>query len=188
MSTIWGDATGIHDDFGTPTDVEEWLEAVGSDHDGARASASDLADAVRLRDAVRRVAAERTGDTRPAATSPISDVDEAIDVINSAASRARSPQLVRSGADLSVGAGGEVAPIGAALAEIARSSIALLGGEGTMKACACYAPGCVLYFVKSHPRREWCSVTCGNRARAARHYERVREERTTEHSAIKPAE
>jgi CGNR zinc finger len=39
---------------------------------------------------------------------------------------------------------------------------------------ACHAPGCVLYFVKSHPRRAWCSEACGNRARAARHYERVR--------------
>ena len=32
---------------------------------------------------------------------------------------------------------------------------------------ACYAPGCVLYFMKTHPRREWCSVACGNRVRAA---------------------
>ncbi|MFI6847287.1 CGNR zinc finger domain-containing protein [Kitasatospora sp. NPDC050467] len=34
-------------------------------------------------------------------------------------------------------------------------------------------PGCVLYFVKKHPRREWCSAGCGTRARAARHYERT---------------
>ncbi|HEY0690395.1 MAG TPA: CGNR zinc finger domain-containing protein [Kribbella sp.] len=26
--------------------------------------------------------------------------------------------------------------------------------------------------MKDHPRREWCSTTCGNRARAARHYAR----------------
>jgi predicted RNA-binding Zn ribbon-like protein len=32
----------------------------------------------------------------------------------------------------------------------------------------------VLYFVKTHPRREWCSVACGNRVRAARHYQRGR--------------
>ena len=35
-----------------------------------------------------------------------------------------------------------------------------------------HAPGCVLYFIKDHPRREWCSTACGNRARAARHYAR----------------
>ena len=39
---------------------------------------------------------------------------------------------------------------------------------------ACGAPGCILLFVKDHPRREWCSNACGNRARQARHYERVR--------------
>jgi predicted RNA-binding Zn ribbon-like protein len=39
---------------------------------------------------------------------------------------------------------------------------------------ACLAPGCVVYFIKNHPRREWCSAGCGNRARSARHYQRHR--------------
>jgi predicted RNA-binding Zn ribbon-like protein len=52
--------------------------------------------------------------------------------------------------------------------------VALLGGEDAARLRACYAPGCVLYFIKTHPRREWCSVACGNRVRAARHYQRVR--------------
>ncbi|WP_225993278.1 CGNR zinc finger domain-containing protein [Actinomadura rudentiformis] len=39
---------------------------------------------------------------------------------------------------------------------------------------ACLAPGCVLYFLKNHPRREWCTAACGNRARGARHYRRHR--------------
>ncbi|TDD75102.1 CGNR zinc finger domain-containing protein [Actinomadura rubrisoli] len=38
----------------------------------------------------------------------------------------------------------------------------------------CPAPRCVLYFIKRHPRQEWCSVACGNRARAARHYHQHR--------------
>jgi predicted RNA-binding Zn ribbon-like protein len=33
-----------------------------------------------------------------------------------------------------------------------------------------------LYFVKRHPRREWCSAGCGNRARVARHYHRHRKD------------
>ncbi|MFE9171012.1 CGNR zinc finger domain-containing protein [Streptomyces kebangsaanensis] len=40
---------------------------------------------------------------------------------------------------------------------------------------ACTAPRCVRYFVKSHGRREWCKPSCGNRARAARHYRRRRQ-------------
>ncbi|HEY5833083.1 MAG TPA: CGNR zinc finger domain-containing protein [Streptomyces sp.] len=40
---------------------------------------------------------------------------------------------------------------------------------------ACPAPRCVRYFVKQHPRREWCRPSCGNRARVARHSARRRE-------------
>jgi len=58
------------------------------------------------------------------------------------------------------------------LSSIAHQSIDLLVGEDRVNLRACYAPGCVLYFVKDHPRREWCSHACGNRARAARHYRR----------------
>jgi predicted RNA-binding Zn ribbon-like protein len=54
------------------------------------------------------------------------------------------------------------------------SGIELLSGSAAASLRACRAPGCVLYFVKTHPRREWCSVASGNRTRAARHYERVR--------------
>ena len=54
------------------------------------------------------------------------------------------------------------------------SAVGLLGGADAARLRACYAPGCVLYFVKTHPRREWCSVACGNRVRAARHYQRAR--------------
>ncbi|MET9049418.1 CGNR zinc finger domain-containing protein, partial [Streptomyces sp. NPDC004362] len=34
------------------------------------------------------------------------------------------------------------------------------------------APNCLLFFVKNHARREWCSPTCGNRMRVARHHRR----------------
>ncbi|MEU1601426.1 CGNR zinc finger domain-containing protein [Streptomyces sp. NPDC005708] len=36
----------------------------------------------------------------------------------------------------------------------------------------CLAPNCLLFFVKNHARREWCSPACGNRVRVARHYRR----------------
>jgi hypothetical protein len=63
---------------------------------------------------------------------------------------------------------GRLAP--AALATVATESIDLLAGPDAPQLRACYAPGCVLYFVKDHPRREWCSNACGNRSRVARHY------------------
>jgi predicted RNA-binding Zn ribbon-like protein len=59
-----------------------------------------------------------------------------------------------------------------ALAALARDAIAILGGPLRERLRRCGRPGCVLFFVKDHPRREWCSNACGNRVRAARHYRR----------------
>ena len=66
-----------------------------------------------------------------------------------------------------------------ALAGLGHEAIELFTGPAAVNLRACNAPGCVLYFVKSHPRREWCSEACGNRARAARHYQRVRSQKHT---------
>ena len=65
-------------------------------------------------------------------------------------------------------------PADVVLGAIAASAIELLGGPHAGELRACGAPGCVLMFVKDHPRREWCSPACGNRARQARHYARSR--------------
>ncbi|MFI9597778.1 CGNR zinc finger domain-containing protein [Nonomuraea sp. NPDC052265] len=54
----------------------------------------------------------------------------------------------------------------------ARAAIDFLSGPQREHLRACNAPRCVRYFVKSHGRQEWCKPSCGNRARAARHYQR----------------
>jgi len=61
-------------------------------------------------------------------------------------------------------------PILAALSEIAQATIRILGGSDNELVRACQAPGCMLFYFRTHPRREWCSAACGNRARVARHY------------------
>jgi len=66
-------------------------------------------------------------------------------------------------------------PLPSARAQIARDAITLLGGPLREDVRACHAPGCVLYFIKDHPRREWCSAACGNRARVARHYTKIKD-------------
>jgi predicted RNA-binding Zn ribbon-like protein len=63
------------------------------------------------------------------------------------------------------------------LGVIAASTIELVSGPRAADVRACGAPGCVLMFLKDHPRREWCSAACGNRARQARHYARSRRPR-----------
>jgi predicted RNA-binding Zn ribbon-like protein len=174
MSTIWADADGPHDDLGTTADVDEWLDAVGIERAGARATPGELSRARALRDAVRRLAAYVTGDGRPAAASAMTDVAAALDQVNSVAAELPVPLLTLRDGRLELGAPGGPSPVTTGLARAAEQAAGLLGGPDAARLRVCYAPGCVLYFIKTHPRREWCSVACGNRVRAARHYQRVR--------------
>ena len=64
----------------------------------------------------------------------------------------------------------------AAVSLLAEQGVALFAGARRGELRACLAPRCVLYFLREHPRRGWCSAGCGNRARVARHYERRRGE------------
>ena len=63
----------------------------------------------------------------------------------------------------------------AALACVARSAIEVLAGPDRAEIGHCEAPGCALFYVKDSRRRHWCSASCGNRARVARHYVRSRQ-------------
>lgn len=174
MTTIWADTEGIHDDLLTPDDVDAWLDAVGVDRAGIQATTEELAAARGLRDAVRRLAAHLTADTRTAAASAITSLDEAIDAVNAVSAELPPPALALHDGRLARTVQAKVSPVTVGLAAVADQAIKLLGGDDARKLRACDAPGCVLYFVKTHPRREWCSIACGNRARAARHYQKVR--------------
>ncbi|MEV7327621.1 ABATE domain-containing protein [Micromonospora sp. NPDC093244] len=68
---------------------------------------------------------------------------------------------------------GEAADARLALtAGLARAVVEFLADPTRSELRACPAPRCVRYFVKDHPRQEWCKPSCGNRARVARHYQR----------------
>ncbi|HEY1484870.1 MAG TPA: CGNR zinc finger domain-containing protein [Micromonosporaceae bacterium] len=166
MNTVRADRSGVHDTLTRPDGWHRWLPATAS---------PDAVERLRdLRDAVRRLAADVTGDDRTAAASPIADVDRAVAVLNDAAA------LAPSWSELMWPASGEAYRIRrfhhdeaeAALATLAEAAVALFAGPDRALLRACHAPGCVLYFRRDHPRREWCSAGCGNRARVARHYQR----------------
>jgi predicted RNA-binding Zn ribbon-like protein len=95
-----------------------------------------------------------------------------VDAVN-AASRAVpiAPVIDR---DLAVRAEPAVAsPFEGFCAAVARSAIELFGSnEGTLAECA--APRCGMLFLPTTARQTWCSPTCGNRARVARHAARRR--------------
>jgi predicted RNA-binding Zn ribbon-like protein len=137
--------------------LPEWADQAGLQ--------ADLAQVTELRDAIRvLLRAVTEGGEIPAAE---------LGVLNSAA--ATAPQWPELQAGLTVMAQTAAHARQAALAAIARDAIDLLGTPArrdTLRACE--GPGCVQFFMRDHPRREWCGPACGNRARAARHYARHR--------------
>src|SRR5262245_49791793 len=109
------------------------------------------AELVALRDAVRAALRAAVAGEVPARG--------ALDAINAAAARAAaSPRAVvrdgrvartvdRDGADRA----------DVVLAAFAADAIDLLTGPRREEIRACGAPGCVLLYVRDHPRRQWCS-------------------------------
>ncbi|MGH6654338.1 MAG: CGNR zinc finger domain-containing protein [Actinocrinis sp.] len=187
MNTVWADRQGVHDALDRPADTAAWLRAIAPRIDLTAADADALtADSVSghlaeklvvLRNALRRLAAEATGDPRPAAASATRELDAAVAAINQAAGAVPrwsalswAPGETPTRHTRSHGQAGA-----AAVSAIAEEAIGLFGRDERLLLRACLAPGCVLYFLKDHPRREWCSSTCGNRARGARHYQRHRQ-------------
>jgi len=176
MNTIWADTDGVHDDLKSQVALREWLVCVYADEQGDLdlPTRKELEEARQLRDSLRRLAAFCTDDDRPAARSPVDTVEEALKAVNHAVTHRPSVQLKLEEGLLCRDNPRQASPARTALADLAVAAIELLTGPAAGKLRACHAPGCVLYFVKSHPRRQWCSDACGNRARAARHYTKIR--------------
>ena len=176
MNTIWADTRGVHDELTSPVALAEWLAAV-TDYDRSElggTSQRELAEALLLRDSLRRLAAHSTGDERPGAQSPVTDLDEAVAAVNAALADSPHTELALRDGRLQATRPRRASAARSALAQLGQDAVELLTGPAAVKLRACNAPGCVLYFVKTHPRREWCSEGCGNRVRAARHYQRTR--------------
>ncbi|MFF3563625.1 CGNR zinc finger domain-containing protein [Streptomyces sp. NPDC002574] len=124
-----------------------------------------------LRDALRHLAAEATGDPRPPATAPGLAREEAVSTLNALA--LVRPELVRpAGGQPSRAYRGPGTAADLAVRLIAHQAVELFTGPDRDRLRPCVAPNCLLFFVKNHGRREWCSPACGNRVRVARHYQR----------------
>lgn len=137
-------------------------------------------DAVRaLRCAVRALFAYavRPGAPSPADAARLIPVEGALARLNAAA--AAVPVVPRLDWPRNGEPAARLCPAGEAAAPalpaaLARAVIAFLAGPDRAALRACHAPRCVRYFLKEHPRQEWCKPSCGNRARVARHHERHR--------------
>jgi len=167
-NTLYATTRGeLCDGIADPAALHAWLIAVASDLPVPvqTVDAERVAEFRALRDAVR-AALRAALDGKPVAPGARRALNDAV------AASPRSVQLavdgtrrVRYHAD---------DPTTIALAATAHETIALVSGPHARGLRVCGAPGCVLVFLKDHPRRTWCSTACGNRARQARHYARHR--------------
>jgi predicted RNA-binding Zn ribbon-like protein len=169
VNTIYATEEGPVDGLSSPDELAAWLRANSNQlaRPGEVDAESRLRDFRKLRAALRELfGAAIEGDAPP---------KQALRTLNRM-SKARPTYLQldwleSDGPRAALAEGADDAGT-AALAEVASAAIELLGGERRGLIRACPAPRCVLYFVKDDPRRAWCSNTCGNRARVARHYRR----------------
>ncbi|MER5596576.1 CGNR zinc finger domain-containing protein [Streptomyces sp. NPDC002265] len=185
-STIRHDGDGgVTDDLATAQGTTRWIHEQ-RDLLADRISAGELAadenlrlGIVELRQAVRALFARAVS---PAPPSPadahrLMTADQALAHLNTAAARepvvpqldwpaegVPATRLLSAENDLYV----------RLVAALARAAIEFLSSPQRAQLRSCTAPRCVRYFVKSHGRQEWCKPSCGNRARAARHYKRQR--------------
>jgi predicted RNA-binding Zn ribbon-like protein len=169
-NTVYASSSGPRDGLAGPASAQAFLAAIAPRLPahlpaGAEPTATAL---VALREAVRAVlGAALDGDPPPAA---------ALAVINRAA--AAAPSFVQARphdggpAPRAVTAYHDASRAQVILAAFAADAIALLTGPQRAELRACGAPRCVLMYLRDHPRRQWCSNACGNRARQARHYQR----------------
>ncbi|TDC09706.1 zf-CGNR multi-domain protein [Nonomuraea longispora] len=174
---------GVADDLATPRSTARWIhqqaEPLTGLVDVAGLTVDDrlTGEIVELRRAVRALFAHAVSPAPPSRADAhrLMPVEQALAHLNGTAARERiAPQLAwPAGAAprtdvLSAEADANVRLIAA----LARAAIDFLSGPQRERLRACNAPRCVRYFVRSHGRQEWCKPSCGNRARAARHYQR----------------
>ncbi|RSM56295.1 hypothetical protein DMH03_32935 [Amycolatopsis sp. WAC 01376] len=154
------------DYLGTPAAATDWLAAHGLApvDAGLREMCAGLVRS--LREQVRVLLAARScADPAP---------QSALDAVNDALSKAPTAELLRWDPvrGLHRTASHPVTQIVEhALATLAANAADLLTGPDAERIAACGSPPCTRFFLRNG-RRQWCSVRCGDRARAARAYAR----------------
>jgi predicted RNA-binding Zn ribbon-like protein len=151
----------------TPAALAAWL----SGHEDALGPVDDevalrLADFRALRSAIRAAIAARL-DGSPPPEQAIRALNEASAAVPTAPALEKSPGgLVR--VERATASPSRTVQI---LASIARSAIEVLGPDRE-RLRLCPATRCGKAFLASRARQVWCSASCGNRMRVARHHAR----------------
>jgi predicted RNA-binding Zn ribbon-like protein len=156
------------DALATPAALTAWLSV----HEQGLGPADDevalrLADFRALRSAIREAVSSTVHGASPSADS--------VRTLNEASAAVPTALALEDGPDVPV----RIERVTASpsrtvqvLATIARSAIELLGGSDRDRLRLCPATRCGTAFVASRSRQVWCSASCGNRMRVARHHAR----------------
>jgi predicted RNA-binding Zn ribbon-like protein len=185
-STIRHDGDGgVADDLATVHGTTLWIQAQADLLAGHLPAGGLMADEglrteiIELRQAVRALFARAVSPAPPSSADArrLMPADQALVRLNTVA--AREPVVPHmdwppEGAPMARLLSAESDARVRLVAALARAAIDFLSGPQREQLRACTAPRCVRYFVKRHGRQEWCKPSCGNRARAARHYRRQR--------------
>ncbi|MFH9614523.1 CGNR zinc finger domain-containing protein [Streptomyces pratensis] len=183
-STIRHDGEGgVTDELDTVQGLKRWIHQQRAVLDGHAPEGEGVVDeelrarVVDVRRAVRALFARAVSPVRPSPPDAhrLMPAEQAVARLNTAAALVPVvPQLVwpLQGPPSAHLSATRDDPHALLIAALARAAVDFLGGPQRERLRACTAPRCVRYFVQSHGRQEWCKPSCGNRARAARHYDR----------------
>jgi predicted RNA-binding Zn ribbon-like protein len=168
-NTLYSDGGRLVDGLADTPTRQAWIEGIGRRLPAVVARAPSKAELAELRDAVRQSFEAVVAGSHPPRG--------AVEGINGFSTRVRRAPAIGWGPDGAPYRDDHVdadKPSDLVLGSIAADAVEVLTGPMRGQLRACGAPGCVLMFVKQHTRREWCSAACGNRARQARHYRRIK--------------
>ncbi|MEV4637091.1 ABATE domain-containing protein [Actinoplanes sp. NPDC049548] len=156
----------VLDALGTPESATRWLIDHGLAPSDARLHEVCAGRLRSLRDATRSLLKARVRDEEPPR--------EALAAVNAALARVPTASVLRW--DPGVGLHRATSHptdqvVDHALGVLAADAAELLTGPDAPRLAACDSPPCSRYLLRSG-RRQWCSVRCGDRVRAARAYAR----------------
>ncbi|MEJ2857033.1 MULTISPECIES: CGNR zinc finger domain-containing protein [unclassified Saccharothrix] len=158
---------GLEDTLPTVAALEAWS--------GMPATEALLHQVHDLRWAVRSLLAHASAAGTRVDTPYLRPLEEALARINAAAAAAPRAAELRWGTPPTLHHVDSATPGERLLADLATDTMELLAGDQSPDLRACPSPRCIRFFVRTHPKQQWCKPSCGNRARVSRHYHRTRD-------------
>jgi predicted RNA-binding Zn ribbon-like protein len=165
INSLTSGPAGPADQLATPVEVARWFRASGlGSVTAGHVSPADVAALAELRTAIRELFTAAADEREPDVT--------AVSLINADARLVLGAPALRWSAGPPQQRWQAEQPDTAAnaLALIARDAIEIVCGPLGPVIHHCEAHGCARIFFRTHGRRRWCSNTCGDRVRVARHY------------------